>query len=57
MQSLRFGRKVKLPATKAIKHQILSLMLQDHLKAQSFETDRGGPAVHAAMTRLATKAT
>jgi hypothetical protein len=38
MQTLRFGRKLKLPSTKAIKHQILSLMLQDHLKAQGLGT-------------------
>jgi hypothetical protein len=39
MQTLRFGRKLKLPSTIAIKHQILTLMLQDHLEAQGFESD------------------
>jgi hypothetical protein len=34
MYTQRFGRKLKLPATVAIKHGILKLMLQDHLKAQ-----------------------
>jgi hypothetical protein len=31
----RFGRTLKLPSTRAIKHQILTLMLQDHLRAQA----------------------
>jgi hypothetical protein len=34
MYTQRFGRKLKLPSTVAIKHGILKLMLQDHLKAQ-----------------------
>jgi hypothetical protein len=34
----RFGRKIKLPSTAAIKHEILKLMLQDHLKAQVLNT-------------------
>jgi hypothetical protein len=38
MQTHRFGRKLKLPSSRAIKHEILTLMLQDHLKAQSLET-------------------
>ena len=37
MQTLRFGRKLKLPSTRAIKHAILSMMLHDHLKAQATE--------------------
>ena len=32
MQTHRFGRKIKLPATIAIKHQIKNLMLADALK-------------------------
>jgi hypothetical protein len=32
MRTHRFGRKLKLPATIAIKHQIRKLMLQDLLK-------------------------
>lgn len=31
----RFGRKLKLPSTVAIKRGILMLMLQDELKAQA----------------------
>ena len=37
MQTLRFGQKLKLPSTRAIKHAILSMMLHDHLKAQATE--------------------
>jgi hypothetical protein len=33
----RFGRKIKLPSTAAIKHQIMRLMLADLLKAKSLE--------------------
>ena len=32
MRTHRFGRKLKLPSTMAIKHGILRLMLQDELK-------------------------
>jgi hypothetical protein len=32
MRSDRFGRKIKLPATMVIKHQIRMLMAQDELK-------------------------
>lgn len=31
----RFGRKLKLPSTVAIKHEILKMMVQDELKAQA----------------------
>jgi len=34
MYTQRFGRKLKLPSTVAIKHGLLKLMLEDHLKAQ-----------------------
>ena len=34
MQTHRFGRKIKLPATVAIKHQIRMLMVQDIKKAE-----------------------
>jgi hypothetical protein len=34
MLTHRFGRKIKLPSSVAIRHQILKLALQDHLKAQ-----------------------
>jgi hypothetical protein len=35
MHTHRFGRKLKLPSTIAIKHGILKLMLLDELKAQA----------------------
>jgi hypothetical protein len=38
MRTLRFGRKLQLPSTAAIKHGILLLMLQDELKAQASAT-------------------
>ena len=53
MYTQRFGRKLKLPATAAIKHGIMKLMLQDHLKAEALNAsvveavDPAGPAVAA----------
>jgi hypothetical protein len=38
MHTHRFGRKLKLPSTVAIKHGILRMMLQDELKAQDTAT-------------------
>ena len=35
MHAHRFGRKLKLPSTRAIKHGILRMMLQGELKAQA----------------------
>jgi hypothetical protein len=35
MHTRRFGRKLKLPSTVAIKHAILRLTVQDELKAQA----------------------
>ena len=35
MQTHRFGRKLKLPATIAIKHQIHKLMFEDSVKADA----------------------
>ena len=35
MHTHRFGRKLKLPSTVAIKHGILRMMLQDELRAQA----------------------
>jgi len=32
MRTHRFGRKIKLPATMVVKHQIRMLMAQDELK-------------------------
>jgi hypothetical protein len=39
MHTHRFGRKLKLPSTMAIKHGILSMMLQDELKAQTLAAE------------------
>lgn len=33
MQGQRFGRKIKLPSTFAIKHQMLTMMLEDEIRA------------------------
>lgn len=33
MQTQRFGRKINLPSTAAIKHQLLMLMLEDEIRA------------------------
>jgi hypothetical protein len=38
MHTHRFGRKIKLPSTVAIKHELLKLMSQDHLKAHDTTT-------------------
>jgi hypothetical protein len=35
MLSHRFGRKLKLPSTAAIKHQLLLMMLEDEIRAIS----------------------
>jgi len=35
MYTRRFGRKLKLPSTVAIKHAILRLMVRDELNAQA----------------------
>jgi len=33
MNALRFGRKIQLPSTAAIKHQVLRLMLEEEIRA------------------------
>jgi hypothetical protein len=38
MDSKRFGRKLKLPATAAIKHQMRVLMLEDLIAAEARES-------------------
>ena len=43
MQALRFGRKIQLPATRAIKHAILSMMLQDQYGRQHAGSDLHEP--------------
>jgi hypothetical protein len=42
MQTHRFGRKLKLPATSAIKHQILKSMLEESIKADVKERSASG---------------
>jgi hypothetical protein len=37
METRRFGKKQKLPATIAIKHQIRRLMFEDSIKAEARE--------------------
>ena len=44
MRTHRFGRKIKLPSTMAIKHQIRTLMAQD-------DTERGAAEARAEVLR------
>ena len=37
MRTHQFGKKIKLPSTIAIKHQINRLMLEDAIKAEAAE--------------------
>ncbi len=39
MRNYRFGRKIKLPATIAIKHQLRMLMAQDEAKKAEADAD------------------
>jgi hypothetical protein len=39
MQTSRFGRKLKLPATIAIKHQVKQLMFEDAVKTAEAEQE------------------
>jgi hypothetical protein len=43
MQTHRFGRKIKLPATIAIKHQINRLILEDAIKTEAAEHSKAIP--------------
>ena len=43
MRTHRFGRKLKLPATIAIKHQIHKLMFEDSIKADVKERAQATP--------------
>ena len=45
MRTHRFGRKLKLPSTMAIKHGILRMMFQDELKAQTLAAEADGVLV------------
>jgi hypothetical protein len=42
MRTHRFGQKLKLPATIAIKHQLRKLMFEDALKKAEQESNRNG---------------
>jgi hypothetical protein len=52
MRTHRFGRKIKLPATIAIKHQLMKLMFEDSVKtaeaAARAEVFRGQPSERTA---------
>jgi hypothetical protein len=41
MRTHRFGRKLKLPSTLAIKFAIMRLMVQDELKARASAAEEG----------------
>jgi len=43
METRRFGRKIKLPSTIAIKHQIMRSMLEDASKAEAAERAEAMP--------------
>jgi hypothetical protein len=43
MRTHRFGRKIKLPSTIAIRHQIKKSMLEDALKAEAAERTKAIP--------------
>ena len=42
MQTHRFGKKIKLPSTIAIKHQLRTLMLEDLVKKAEEAALQGG---------------
>jgi hypothetical protein len=43
MRTHRFGRKIKLPSTIAIRHQIKKSMLEDAIKAEAAERTKAIP--------------
>jgi hypothetical protein len=49
MRTHRFGRKLKLPSTVAIKFAIMRLMVQDELKARASATKTEGASPCSAM--------
>jgi len=53
MHTLRFGRKLKLPSTLAIKHQIRRLMAEDQIKKEQAERRRPTSAIPAAVVLTA----
>jgi hypothetical protein len=44
MRTHRFGRKIKLPSTIAIRHQIKKSMIEDAVKAEVAEKAKAIPA-------------
>jgi hypothetical protein len=60
MMSHRFGRKLKLPSTAAIKHQLLLLMLDDEVRAmpagKSFDQDTSATLAKLRQLRAAPEA-
>jgi hypothetical protein len=54
MKTQRFGRTIKLPSTLAIKHQILTMMLEDEIKAvpTGSEFDPSTSAALASLRKL-----
>ena len=51
MHTHRFGRKIKLPASIAIKHQIRVLMAQELKKAESQLVKQSAPVSAPAVTK------
>jgi hypothetical protein len=54
MRTYRFGRKIKLPATIAIKHQIRMLMAQDEVKKAEAQLKSARRAVRDGTLPLST---
>ena len=52
METRRFGKKVKLPATIAIKHQIRKLMLQHAIEAERTENAKASSSQQKEMRRV-----
>jgi len=54
MRTHRFGRKLKLPSTFAIKHQIRKLMFEDAVKKAEAEAEAGAEAIRGQLAPNAT---
>lgn len=52
MQTSRFGRKIKLPATSAIKHQVRKLMFEEAVKKAEAGADANSRQLHEETRRL-----
>jgi hypothetical protein len=56
MRTHRFGRKIKLPATMAIKHQLRTLMARDEIaRAEAEATAEASRAQHPGEQELLVK--